>query len=270
VLNYGRTFFKCTGEKWDTPQVAMKRVFKFVDAAKKSGWLIEAFIDAATVTNEAINKWKSRREKEVKNEERAMPQGCQSLLGDMFKRAGVRVHYSLEADCDDTIVSYAYATGAAVLSKYSDMFRYNCKLEIYSVFNYSKGFLVLIPPKIQTRKLSTSRREIISPPPATFDRNPGFIQLDHSRQYIRGSPSPLTRQFGNLHLTVRPLRQAAYHRLGVKESIKEEFPIWSESEQKVVWKLEEVSSDDRFGFSIRETTRSTEFFLSLSYKTFHG
>jgi len=56
-------------------------------------------------------EWKQRREKEVEGRERNVPQGVNRLMGDMFARLGVRVHYSLEADNDDTLVSHAFGMG---------------------------------------------------------------------------------------------------------------------------------------------------------------
>ncbi len=55
----------------------------------------------------------------------------------MFQRCGVTVHYSFEADCDDTIVAYAVDTNAAILSADKDMFRYNRDLPVYSTFSYN-------------------------------------------------------------------------------------------------------------------------------------
>jgi len=245
----------------DIPQVVTKRVFKFVDAAQKSGWTLEIFIDAAAKTNETIDKWKSRRENEVLKGIRNLPQGCNSLLGDMFKRAGIKVHYSLEADCDDTIISYAYHVGAAVLSNDNDMFRYSHNLEIYREYCYEKGELVLEPQLKQTLNPSTPIREIISPPPKTIDRDPGFVNLHSTNQYLRGSPSPLTSMFGNLHLIVRPLRVAAYHRLKVKGPVREEFPIWDINKKVVIWQVQEVFPDNKLETLLENPKKAIDYFF---------
>ena len=45
------------------------------------------------------------------------------LLGDMFRKHGIPVHYST-IDCDDTIAAFAYHSGGSVLSRDCDFFRY--------------------------------------------------------------------------------------------------------------------------------------------------
>lgn len=71
------------------------------------------------------------------------------MLGEMFRKCGVPVHYSCEADNDDTLYAHAYARNAAVssfiifisrrtscglfdtvkiLSGDRDMFRYNTRM----------------------------------------------------------------------------------------------------------------------------------------------
>lgn len=59
------------------------------------------------------------------------------LLGEMFKREGVLVHFSV-VDNDDTIASFAYHDGAAILSGDSDFYRYGHPFEMYKDFEYCK------------------------------------------------------------------------------------------------------------------------------------
>ena len=49
--------------------------------------------------------------------------GVSILLGDMFRKHGIPVHYST-IDCDDTIAAFAYHSGGSVLSRDCDFFRY--------------------------------------------------------------------------------------------------------------------------------------------------
>ena len=117
------------------------RVKEFMAAAAASGFdQVAAFIDAARVTDEAREKWRSRRLKEVRGyrghrdmygrasmypsimisplpffvqverEERRMPLCLSSLLGEALASCGATVHYSLEADNDDTLAAYAQVT----------------------------------------------------------------------------------------------------------------------------------------------------------------
>ncbi len=89
----------------------------------------------------------------------------------------------------------------------------------------------------EKRKCVVSKRTVITPPPQTTHRCPSFTDLARLK-YIRGSPSPLTRQLGNLHITTKTLRQAAYYRLGIKDPVYEEFPTWSAEKQGVLWHQE--------------------------------
>jgi len=74
VLNYGTNFFRL-GEAWSCTE-ALKRVEAFVNAAKKAGFVtMKIFIDDSNPSAEATKKWKSRREKEVKNGIKNVPQG---------------------------------------------------------------------------------------------------------------------------------------------------------------------------------------------------
>jgi hypothetical protein len=152
-----------------------------------------------------------------------MPQSCNVLLGDMFRKLGVEVRYSHEADNDDTIIAHAYAKQACILSGDHDMFRYDYdgpRISVFEDFQIKNGKLILLTHQNPTS--TASRRPIISPPPQTKSK---MHDWTYSRVYLRGSPSPLTRNLGNLHLMLRPLRQAVYHQFQI--SVKETFPVWN-------------------------------------------
>ncbi len=146
VLNFGHQFFggfrgkhNKHQQRWPTLSSAMQKVHSFVETARRSKFELEIFIDDAVQTEEAYIKWRDRREKEVARRNRGMPQGMNRLIGDMFKKEGIRVHYSLEADNDDTIVSHAYAHGAWILSQDKDMFRYGASIKVYEGFTIMKS-----------------------------------------------------------------------------------------------------------------------------------
>ena len=66
----------------------------------------------------------------------------------MFRKLGVPVRYSYEADNDDTIMACAVAYNGSVLSSDRDMFRYQYdgpRVEVFSDFYLDKGKLVLVP-----------------------------------------------------------------------------------------------------------------------------
>jgi hypothetical protein len=56
-----------------------------VSGCKKSEFHLEVFIDDNNESEEAKLKWKTRREKEIKSGEKAMPQCWNRILGDLFK-----------------------------------------------------------------------------------------------------------------------------------------------------------------------------------------
>ena len=68
-LNYLDSFFNPKGYHWNS-DLAKIKIEKFVKAFSNSKYTLIVFIDAYFKTDEAILKWKSRREKELLNEEK--------------------------------------------------------------------------------------------------------------------------------------------------------------------------------------------------------
>lgn len=164
-----------------------------------------------------------------------VPLCTNELFGDLFQECGVPVHFSLEADNDDTIISHAVFRGAAVLSADRDMFRYKgAQVQVFSKFKCNKRGFKLIPQTTTTAKKGVVPRDVLVPPPATATRHSDFVSLA-TFEYRRCSSSPLTKLLGNLHVTIRPLRQALYHHMGLTQSVYEELPVWNEQDQQVVW-----------------------------------
>jgi hypothetical protein len=245
-LNYTTSFFPIRKE-WVSPNVALKKIKTFVTSLQRDGWTLEVFLDAAIQSEEAQQKWISRREQEVTKSKRLVPQGANVMLGEMFRHCGVRVHYSLDADNDDTIMAHAVARNASVLSGDKDMYRYiytGKRVTIYPSFHNNRGRIFLDPPK--PTEFKGTKRDILTPPPLTSDLDPSFVRLPTSKRYRRGSPSPLTRYYGNTHVKVKPLRQALYSKIGITEGVLEVFPEWDEAEQKVRWLTETVLPDATF------------------------
>ncbi len=245
ILNYTTNFFRLRAA-WPSPLMAFREVQLFVDAAGRSGWTLEVFIDDWCQTSEAMETWRLRREKEVRKRTRKVPQAVNRLFGDMFTRLGVRVHYSHEADNDDTIVAHAFARSAAVLSADRDMYRYTGitpPLRVFHSFAVHGQRLQLSERPPSDRASRSCERAVIVPPPATnAAMHSQWGSSDGSTiAYLRGSPSPLTRDLGNIHLAARTLRQAVYHRLGVKGTVHEVFPMWDGD--KVAWTDDHVAPD---------------------------
>lgn len=239
VLNFSGYFFKI-GNNWSF-RYANKKVEKFVNFAKNSNFKLKVFIDAFIETEETILKWKKRREEEVIKGIRNMPQGMNVLLGDLFRKYDVEVCYSMKADNDDTLASHAHNDNAYILSQDSDFLRYNnYKYIIYSNFKLNYKYKKIILIKRTNMNYKKSRRNIILPPPQTSSIDPGFITLP--KYYLRGTASPLTHYFENLHITIRPLRQAYYYHININSNVLEEFPIFKNP--KVEWDIKYVYKND--------------------------
>ena len=69
------------------------------------------------------------------------------MLGEMFKKCNVEVHFSI-IDNDDTIAYYANYFNCIVLSQDKDFWRY--KPQNYTIYQYcyiSRGYLILSQDK---------------------------------------------------------------------------------------------------------------------------
>ena len=145
ALNYAGYFFPIS-KSWCMKK-AFHRVKSFVVAAKNSGWQISVFIDNTAVSEEAQEKWKDRREADILNQRKNMPQGCSQLLGDMFRKCGVKVYYSDEADNDDTLAYFAYHNSADILSNdkdFGDIMRRMRRIQNDDDLNFIVSFGLLI------------------------------------------------------------------------------------------------------------------------------
>ncbi|KAJ3328939.1 hypothetical protein HDU76_008991 [Blyttiomyces sp. JEL0837] len=247
----------------------MQKVSQFALAARNSGWVVNSFIDASIKSTEAQKKWTERREAEIKNGIRNVPQGLQTLLGSCLEANAVKVFYSKDADNDDTLAAFAERDGAAVLSGDSDFFRYNqSTFPIYSKYKITSGPLLSLLEASKPEK-GPSKRNLISPPPLTLGihGNPTMNDVLVSREYRRGAPSPLVRKLGNPHVAIKPLRQAFYSQtlnLPSDYVIKETFPEWCESESRVVWKAENVRPDNTHAALLNNPLGAVEKFYNVT------
>ena len=250
ILNYSEAFFQ-PHSRWNIKR-SYENVKKFVAAVRKSNYKLKLFIDDSIATNEAIKKWRKRREKEVNKGEKRIPQGTSILLGDMFQRCSIPVVYSLEADNDDTLAFHAHEDGADILSNDGDFFRYKgAAYKVWADFDRNelrRGNFRLIPHT--NEKVSKSQmisKRILGQPPRTrkaYSNVDDFKnKLSKDYTYISGVPSPLIRATGiNPHITISPLRHALFSSIfneGIV--IKEEFPNWNETNKCCEWYVNEVN-----------------------------
>jgi hypothetical protein len=89
----------------------------------------------------------------------------------------------------------------------------------------------------------TLRRRLPEHPPATSIIMHPEWRRSGDLLFRRRSPSPLTRDYGNIYLIVRPLRQAVYHLAGVNAPVREELPQWDRSRSRVEWTEDRVEPD---------------------------
>jgi hypothetical protein len=250
ALNYTDAFFDLHRPyNFDVP---MRRVAAFARAAAASGIALRVFIDEGIATGETLVKWRRRREREVADGEKRVPHGLSWAFGDMWRRAGVPVTRSFEADNDDALAAAAQADGADVLSQDRDFFRYSgAAFRVFSDFNDRSGRLVLTRHRATEARSGVAPRALLSPPlPAGVPADaaaPWVPNLLLSRQYRRGAPSPLVRALGfNPHASAAPLRHALYQRLFAAGAgggdapvvVTEELPVWDAAANSVRW-LEE-------------------------------
>ena len=203
ILNYCEVFFN-RKSIWDMKK-SLRKIEKFVNSARRSGYSLKIFIESNIMSNEAINKWRTRRAREIRLGYKNVPHGLSTLLGDMFRRCNVPVVYSKEADNDDTIAFHAHADGAAILSGDGDFFRYkDASYMVWADFDRTlihQGRLVLLPHSNENKRKNTSVRELGPPPAVNFKDD--FSYLKVYSVYRRGAASPLVRLMGfNPHAVV--------------------------------------------------------------------
>lgn len=260
AANYTRKFFR--HHDWWCLDAAQRNIQRFCSAAAQSGWTVVAFLDQATMTKEARAKWRRRREHAVESGIRRIPQGGLRLVGEMFAAEGVKVHYSVEMDNDDTLARYAQADGASILSEDQDFLRYNgATYDIYKHYRIKrkgeKPHLVLTKQNNTERRQSTSLREL-GPPPKTDDKPNPFGDCIEEGTYLRGNPSPLV-ELGNLHIHVRPLRAALYYHLKIATGVEEEFPVLNDAGD-CVWVRQVVSPNPELEYMLFSPAKAVAHF----------
>jgi len=260
AANFTRRFFSY--HDWWCLDAAQRNIQRFCSAAEHSGWTVVAFLDQATMTKEARAKWRRRREQSVESGERRIPQGGLRLVGEMFSAEGVKVHYSLAMDNDDTLARYAQADGASILSEDQDFLRYHgATYDIFKDFKIkrkreTRPQMVLMKQNNTERRQCTSGREL-GPPPKTDEKPNPFGDCIEEGTYLRGNPSPLV-QLGNLHIHVRPLRAALYYHLRI-ETVEEEFPVLNDAGD-CVWDRRVVAPDPELEYMLFSPAKAVAHF----------
>ena len=275
---------------WTLLEVMQKRVIGFLTACSNTTpQLIPHFvIDAGWKTREAANKWRQRREKEVRSHKRGIPLSADTFLADALRQAGAYVYQVEGEDGDDIVVVLAHSFGdkSLVLSADRDMFRYddsvlpNSQNRVAADFSFKSTFgknnqnnqitVALHASPTQRRKDGVSMRSMADMPIFDKEKHLPLWRFSHSKLhvvisgasqngYVRGACSPATRVCGNLHGILRPLRLAVYRNLGATGKVHERFPEWDTENDTVRWEDADIDVEREL------TSRSerSEFFDQL-------
>jgi hypothetical protein len=253
------------------PQLS-RSVQKLAESAKQSGFVLHFVVDAGWKTQEAADKWRKRREKEVRDGSRRLPLNTDTLLCDALIAADQRVYRAIGLDADDVVAKLAVQLGGFVVSGDRDMYRYD-GLPVHRIFrrfSVKGGKLVLERASAakQATQVGVGRRKLDDVPYRPDDWLQYSSKLCSTRgcgpcpelySYVRGCCSPVARKFGNLHGLSQPLRRAAYwamRELGAAfttvgggsevfadSAVFESWPEWDEHLGAVVWINQRVEAD---------------------------
>lgn len=102
---------------WDLIAELRKRVAAFLRGCKRSGFQPHFVIDTGFQSDEASEKWMSRREQEVKDEWRAMPCSADVVLAAELRAQGADVLQPLGLDADDVVARLALHWQGTILSE---------------------------------------------------------------------------------------------------------------------------------------------------------
>jgi len=220
---------------------SFKKVKRFVNDVHKQNKDLIVFIDGSAETDETLNKWKSRRVKEIIQGKKFVPHAWATLLGDMFKKCNIEVHYSVN-DCDDTIAYYAYHNKCNILSRDRDFYRYYIDennhniYRIYHEIGYDNNNRIIFNERPADDRHTKNVFPIkIGPLLETTNKNPFLINIDKRKEYLRGVPTNNVKGRGNPHIFFTKFRKAIYYNLGYREPIKEILPYYDDETKSVKW-----------------------------------
>ncbi|KAI9021828.1 hypothetical protein DFJ74DRAFT_670667 [Hyaloraphidium curvatum] len=247
ALNFLRRFYDVKfghRDPWRALDEMERRVRRFAAAAAESGIDVVAVVDAGCLTDEAVEKWRQRRRKEIESEKRPMPLAADVLLGDCLAASGIPVVRPRGADADDAIAALAVVEGGIVLSEDSDFHRYSPEPEIAIDFEIVGGQLGLLMPPPRRRSKASPRAidpSLASTYKAGGDGTDKCLAASTEELIRRGATSSSDKLLGSLHALAKPLRAAILARLG-EASVMVEYPIWNSDLGEVEWIVERVGA----------------------------
>jgi len=221
-----------------------QQIEQLVSALKNCNYSLKVFIKSENVSKDKKEKWMVKREKEVQFESIETVPKIAYLLWGLFTENKVQVFFNCEASFHDTIASNAQLSKAIVLTNSQKLFKYqNRHFQIFEGYQITKnGSITFIPFK---NPVNPKVNKIISSVPAKILTKNMLSFILQQNELMMGCPTMFVRRFGNPYITLRPLRQAAYACLGIKEMI-EILPFWDHNDQKVKWNFNVVQPDAKF------------------------
>lgn len=239
---------------WRELERMRRRVTDFVRAANESSFSLTVVIDDTSNSPEAIGKWRTRREKELRKDNRNMPLGIDALYAEAFEACGVRVLRPKDTDADDVLAALAAQFDGVVVSMDADFFRYVPVIRVSRSYRVIGRRLVLaegadIPEKKPGERVSHRAVDLEL---AALDDQPSSWTEGCLIQ--RGVSSSSDRRSGSLHVLSTPLLAAVLHTLGVS-SLEHECISWDDSTNKPVWTTTTICSDPACAELLRDVPR---------------
>lgn len=263
VANMRYHFFN-KEDHWDLLG-SIANIEDFIKASQQSGWKLQGFLDFKKVSQEGIDVSKKRREFEIIDEKCDFPCILYKICEAVFERFGIEIHRNLEADCYDTLASWAQRDGAAIFSADRDFFcRYiEKKYEVFNQYTISpEGGIIFSHYDSKKPYEKTLRNIIVSPPKTTIFKGALTYNFSFDDVVLLGCPSALVKYFGNPNLILRPLRKAAIYKLNGKPR-KEIIPFWNNVIKKVEWDETFVEGNPEFASLLNDRYRALDHFFNM-------
>jgi len=247
---------------WDLQEPFLK-IKQLVSALRNSNYLLKVFIKGDNVSKDEKDKSKRRREQELRFEQTSTPPNIPILLWSFFMELNVPVFFTYQESFDDTIVSYAQQSKAIILTSNQKLFKYkNREFRIFEKYKISQNGSISFVP-LRNMKNWQKEKPILPAPAKVLTKDLLSYLWPMKKELIMGCPTPFVRRFGNPYLTLRPLRQAVYVRLGIKKMI-EVIPFWDKQNGSVEWDKTLVKPDAKLDNLLDNPLEAVEAMFEVS------
>lgn len=217
ALNYLDTFFKYGASQkdpWAELYRAQQRIATLSRAFRLSGRALTIVVDVDTKSAHAARKWRTRRERELRQCHRRVVLGVDAFVCEAFAKQGVPAVCSRGADADDVLAALAFCTNGVVLSRDSDFTScYNKPLCVASSWQQTRGRIELVTetssvPQRPTRAIQPELAEKAQGHGCVWEFRP---EMKYRPSFTagrgrRGTTSSSDAIMGSLHRLTAPLR----------------------------------------------------------------